>query len=202
MTSVPNEPAKRVRYRHITLEQYEAKAEARFWAKVNKADRCWLWTGSTTSNGYGTHTFTEYQASRLKENAKRREVRAHRHSWEKENGPIPEGMEVDHICHNKLCVRLSHLRLTTRKQNNENRAGANANSRSGVRGVHWVADKNRWRASVGHNGKSIHVGLFRDLAEAEAAVRAKRLELHTHNTQDRIDNSRAKPAKRGHQRHT
>lgn len=191
-----------VRYRHFTLEEYEAKAVARFWAKVDKTWTCWLWTGTQSSHGYGNFTLMEYQPGRTKEGTKRRELRSHRYSWEKANGPIPEGMEIDHVCHNKLCVRPSHLRLTTRKQNNENRAGANANSRSGVRGVHWSADKNRWRASVGHNGKSIYVGLFRDLAEAEAAVRAKRLELHTHNTQDRIDNSRAKPAKRGHQRHT
>jgi len=32
-------------------------------------------------------------------------------------GPIPEGYEVDHICHNRRCVEPSHLRLLTHRQN-------------------------------------------------------------------------------------
>lgn len=173
------------RYRLFTIEQYEAKALARFWAKVDKTETCWLWTGSQTPKGYGVHTLREYPDSRIKAGVKTREIRAHRYSWELTNEPIPEGMEIDHICHVTLCVRPTHLRLTTRKQNNENRAGANSNSTSGVRGVRWVAAKNRWRASVGHDGKYIHVGYFRDLDEAAAAVIAKRNELHTHNDIDR-----------------
>jgi hypothetical protein len=174
-----------IRYRHFTLEQYEAKAEARFWAKVEKTATCWVWTGRATTNGYGAHSFTEYQSGRIKENVKRHEVRAHRYSWEKAKGPIPDGMEIDHVCHNRLCVRPSHLRITTRKQNAENRSGLGSNNTSGVRGVRWVESRGRWRATVGHDGKSIHVGNFIDLAEAEAAVIAKRNELHTHNDVDR-----------------
>lgn len=174
-----------VRYRHFSLAEYEAKVLARFWAKVDKTATCWLWTGATGTNGYGSYGFTEYQDTRIKQ-GKRREIRAHRYAWEKANGPIPEGAEIDHICHNRLCVRPAHLRPTTRKQNGENRAGATSRSKSGVRGVSWVAGKSRWRAAVGHNGTNVHVGYFTDLAEAEAAVIAKRLELHTHNTRDRL----------------
>ena len=32
------------------LEQ--TKAEARFWAKVNKTEDCWLWTGARFNTGY------------------------------------------------------------------------------------------------------------------------------------------------------
>jgi len=172
-------------HRNLTPAQYEAKVEARFWRRVEKTDTCWQWTGRVTTNGYGAVTFTEYQSVSGEDGTRRREVRAHRYSWERVNGPIPEGLEIDHMCHNRLCVRPEHLRPTTRKQNLENRAGANAGSRSGVRGVRWAAGKNRWRAAVGHNGKEVHVGYFRDLAEAEKAVVAKRLELFTHNDVDR-----------------
>lgn len=173
-----------VRYRHFTLAEYEAKVLERFWAKVDKTETCWLWNGQVTTNGYGAYSFTEYLATRIKQ-GERREVRAHRYAWEKEHGPIPEGAEIDHICHNRLCVRPSHLRPTTRKQNGENRSGATARSKSGVRGVSQIRSSGRWRAVVGHNGKSIHVGNFGSLEEAEAAVIAKRNELHTHNDMDR-----------------
>lgn len=180
-----NDTQPSTRYRLFTIEQYEAKALARFWKKVDKTETCWLWTGSQTPKGYGVHTLREYPSGRAKVAVKTREIRAHRYSWELENGTIPEGMEIDHMCHAPLCVRPSHLRLATRKQNSENRAGATTRSKSGVRGVHWDAGKGRWRAVVGHNSKSIHVGHFRDLGEAEAAVIAKRLELHTFNIVDR-----------------
>lgn len=174
-----------IRYRLFTKEQYEAKALARFWSKVDKTETCWLWTGSATPKGYGIHTLREYPDGRIKADVKAREIRAHRYSWELVNDPIPEGVEIDHICHVTLCVRPTHLRLTTRKQNNENRAGANGNSKSGIRGVYWDATKARWIARVGHNGKSIYVGRFRNLDEAEAAAITKRNELHTHNDLDR-----------------
>lgn len=49
---------------------------------------------------------------------------------------------------------------------------------SGVRGVRWHKPTRKWRARIKRNGESIHVGLFATVAEAEAAVIAKRNELH------------------------
>ena len=65
---------------------------------------------------------------------------AHRNVWEHENGPVPEGLLVDHTCHNRACVELTHLRLATRAQNAQNRAGATSVSRTGVRGVRLMPD--------------------------------------------------------------
>jgi len=65
---------------------------------------------------------------------------AHRNVWEHENGPVPEGLLVDHACHNRACVELTHLRLATRAQNAQNRAGATSVSRTGVRGVRLMPD--------------------------------------------------------------
>jgi hypothetical protein len=42
---------------------------------------------------------------------------AHRALWISRRGPVPEGHVVDHICHNKRCVRLDHLRLLTNYEN-------------------------------------------------------------------------------------
>ena len=146
--------------------------EERFWAKVDKTGECWLWTASTGNRGYGY--FRDGAA-----------YKAHRFSFELANGPIPLGLEVDHMCHVTACVNPAHLRLATRKQNQENLSGNRSNSTSGVRGVTWKKSHQKWEAQLSHNSRKVFVGLFSSLTEAEAAVTAKRLELFTHNDQDR-----------------
>lgn len=47
----------------------------------------------------------------------RRHLKAHRVSWEWAYGPIPDGLTVDHLCMNTLCVRPDHLRLLTASKN-------------------------------------------------------------------------------------
>lgn len=143
----------------------------RFWARVKKTDSCWIWTGYVRKDGYG------YVGMGKKQYV------AHRVAYEITGHVIPEGMDLDHICHNRACVRPDHLRPATRKQNNENMSGAYKNSKSGVRGVSW--QKGKWRVQVGHNKELHHVGYFTDLEEAKAAAIAKRNELFTHNDMDR-----------------
>jgi len=147
--------------------------EDRLWAKVEKTETCWIWRGAVDQKGYGMI---------WDEGAR---PRAHRVSWELVNGPIPEGLQVDHKCHNHACVNPSHLRPLTPKQNNEHRLGSPVNNTSGVRGVYWHKKAQKWMVSVGHNGRNIYAGLFPTVAEAEAAAIAKRNELHTHNDRDR-----------------
>lgn len=159
-----------------------ASLEERFWSKVDKSagDGCWPWTASRDRNGYGQFGL----------GGKMR--RAHRVAYELATGrPIPAGMQVDHRCRNRPCVRPDHLRLATNKQNQENHRGAQRNSSSGVRGVHWAKRDQRWQGQVKHHGKRIHVGLFDSLAEAEAAAIAKRKELFTHNDSDYADGDAA-----------
>src|SRR5690606_16828984 len=77
----------------------------------------------------------------------------HRYVWESVNGPIPEGLVVDHICHNRACVNAEHLRLATRAQNNMNRSGPQSISTSRIRGVRWEPSRSRWIAQVAHGDK-------------------------------------------------
>lgn len=148
-----------------------------FWSRVNKSDHCWSWTGRITDKGYGLARYTI--------NGKRHGIRAHRLAYELTNGTIPTDMQVDHLCHNRSCVRPAHLRVATHKQNQENLAGAQTRNKSGARGVSWYARKNLWMGSVRHNKKLYHVGYFATIDEAERAVIAKRNALFTHNEIDR-----------------
>jgi len=131
--------------------------EERFWPKVDKTDSCWLWTASG-NKGYGRFTTKE----------------AHVFSWELVNGPVPAGKEIDHrkTCP-KRCVNPAHLRAITHKQNQENRAGPNRNSKSDFRGVYfdkWTRSINKWRPYITHDGKRIYGRRCATAEEANEAV--------------------------------
>ena len=44
-------------------------------------------------------------------------IGSHRLSWELANGPVPEGLVVDHLCSNRACVAPDHLRVITQREN-------------------------------------------------------------------------------------
>lgn len=141
--------------------------EASFAANVPERpdeNGCRLWGGGAGSKGYGLIW------------AKRKYVSAHRYSWEKVHGPIPEGMFVDHRFHcNKRCVEVSHLRLATVSQNNMNRSGAASHNATGVRGV--SKSRNKFSARASKAGVTYNAGTFPTIEEAAEAVRKLRAEL-------------------------
>ena len=77
----------------------------RFWPKVNKTKGCWLWTGCHNSSGYGTFWLEG------------RRMVAHRWPFESINGPVPKGLELDHLCRVRACVRPSHLEAVSHRTN-------------------------------------------------------------------------------------
>lgn len=79
---------------------------ARFWAKVEKTDTCWFWTASRTTAGYGK---VAVQQSVI--------VSAHRFAYELLIGPIPLGLQLDHLCRQRLCVNPWHLEPVTNAEN-------------------------------------------------------------------------------------
>lgn len=84
---------------------------------------------------------------------------------------------VDHINGIGLDNRKANLRAATRSQNMMNR-GANAGSRSGVKGVYWLARTGRWYAQIKAHGQRKHLGYFETRDEAAAAYRKASAELH------------------------
>ena len=81
--------------------------EASVWKKVDASGDCWLWTGYITPLGYGTLTVRRLG----------RGFKAHRLVYELLVGPIPVGLELDHLCRNTRCVNPDHLEPVTHAEN-------------------------------------------------------------------------------------
>jgi len=98
--------------------------------------------------------------------------REHRLIWELFNGPIPEGMVVDHINGIRHDNRIENLRMCTVQQNTMHRVKLNQNNKSGACGVSWRKDRNRWKATINLNRKQIYLGIYETKEEAIKARKA------------------------------
>jgi hypothetical protein len=85
--------------------RYGLTDEERFWSYVEKKQGCWEWTGYKNEKGYGVI------------NLRGERMLAHRFAFQLD-GPIDDGLSVLHRCDNPACVRLKHLFLGTRIDNN------------------------------------------------------------------------------------
>lgn len=88
-----------------------------------------------------------------------------------------KGEDVDHRDNNGLHNWRGNLRKATRQQNQQNRHGANSNSKSGIRGVFWCTTWNRWIASVDIDGRRHYAGKHTSKKAAALAVRELRKKL-------------------------
>lgn len=73
--------------------------------RVDADTGCWVWTAKIVRSGYGSFWNGVSQ------------VGAHRFGYESLVGPVPEGLELDHLCRVRACVNPSHLEPVTHQEN-------------------------------------------------------------------------------------
>ena len=88
----------------LSMTKYEARLRAKY-AATKQVGECREWPDKPTSEGYGIFSF-EYKRHR-----------AHRAIYELFVGSIPEGMQIDHLCRNRICVYPPHLEVVTQREN-------------------------------------------------------------------------------------
>lgn len=90
-----------------TIDQRMAK-----YIRIDESTGCHLWTGNVNRGGYG----------RVHVNGRKHVV--HRIAYEIANGPIPEGMDIDHLCRTRSCCNPVHLEAVSRSTNLRRGIGA------------------------------------------------------------------------------
>lgn len=153
----------------------------RFWSKVNKdgplwsGTHCWPWTACRNAAGYGRFALPRKGGTS-----------AYRVAYELIKGPVPDGLELDHLCRNHSCVNPDHLEAVTPKVNllrGVGYAATNAAKTHCIRG-HEFTEENIYRDSEG----------FRQCRECRKILRAAFMARHPGYMKARRDKTRAATA--------
>lgn len=121
------------------------------------ASGCREWTGQKNPKGYGILFHAGGKRA------------AHRLLFEATNGPIPSGQWIDHMCGNRSCVALEHLRAVTPSENGHHRTQMSSRNTSGFPGVVWAKQQGMWQANAGHLGRNHFLGRFAQKEDAYLA---------------------------------
>jgi hypothetical protein len=144
---------------------FEYQPDGRLLRKVTTNPRAKAHTYSGCINGAG------YLRTRVSGTL----YQNHRLIWFMFHGTWPE--MVDHINGNRTDNRIENLRPCNQSQNMQNMA-SRVDSKTGVKGVGWREDKQKYRARIVVNGKERCLGHFVTLDEARSAVQAARTKYH------------------------
>lgn len=140
-------------------------AEESLLHRTEWRDGCLVWTGTKNWKGYGQLGAAPHAGTYV-----------HRYVWERENGPIPEGMMIDHVCWNRACVNLEHLRLATAAENASYKSRARSDSSTGIRNVRRTKS-GKYQGLVTKDGRTHHAPPTWDPEEAREDARLLREKL-------------------------
>ena len=139
----------------------------RFWDKVDKNPTCWIWTAAKGAEGYGRVGIPG-----------RRTALAHRVAYEDTNGPIPDGLQIDHICGVRACVNPEHLRAVPEVKNHQHLdVNGHRDAKVPHRGIWFDKGRNKYAVELMLAGERYRLGRFITLDDALAARDAKYAEL-------------------------
>lgn len=114
------------------LEQLPRSVARNVW--VDKSG-CWLWIASVNKGGYGQC----YRGGKLH--------RAHRLVYSLMVGPIPDGLQLDHLCRRRCCVNPEHLEPVTAKENVRRSLSARTQGANVCQRGHQVEGDNDYRGA-------------------------------------------------------
>lgn len=120
----------------------------------------------------------QYACRNVITDGKRVYIYLHRAILERKLGrPLEKHELADHINGNGLDSRRENLRLATLAENNRNIRKSRANT-SGVKGVSWDKQSQKWCASIKVNGRKINLGLFKTFEVACEVRRQAAIKYH------------------------
>ncbi len=93
--------------------------------RIDASGDCWEWTGKAAKTGYGIVSHNDKQQL------------VHRFVWEQLVGEIPDGLQIDHLCRNRLCCNPDHLEPVTSLENSR-------------RGQSWSHNTSKTHCPKGH----------------------------------------------------
>jgi hypothetical protein len=126
---------------------------------------CWEWTGAKNRQGYGVSNYEN------------RTMAAYRLAYMSEVGPVPEGMQLDHLCRNRACVRPSHLEAVPARINllrGDNHAAHFARRTHCDKGHPFSGSNLSWYWNLGRRVRRCSACYRASYARSNAKARAKR----------------------------
>lgn len=85
----------------------------RMQTKIIAEDGCWTWIGALNQKGYPLW----HPSVKVMKQLENRSMRAHRIAYQLLKGPIPAGLQLDHVCRNRRCINPAHMEPCTNREN-------------------------------------------------------------------------------------